>query len=945
MKKLLKFKIIILISLCLIILFLIFNFILINTNTTTTTNIYSIYKKEKFLANEEIHNNIYYVSSSGTSFDGTNINDPMSLSIAINKKYYTGDKILLKSGDIFYGKLNFSTIDINNDEKLYIGKYGGEKNPIVTSAKIVNNKEAWEEVQENIYRLDLTNTNLFLGYNGTDENSCNIGFIRVNNEIYGGLKDDLELLKNDFDYYLDGKYIYIFLKNNLDVLNQEIILAARVDLLKLYNNTEVENLTFQDTGAHAIVKGSYPLKNVIIHNNIIKDIGGSYINGINNKNKTRYGNGIEFYLGADNVIIKNNLISNIYDAGITLQGTSGKWNSFLIENNILINCSYSFEFWAIDSSKGFENIKIKNNFIINDGKGWSQKYRPNTYNSANFVFFTIEDNKKLNFSIENNKLINSERLYYIIYTLKDKFKKEININNNNYFINKENYIVNNIRNNKIKEYLNNEYNIENNSVFEFLEDEDINKILECDNVLKLDEINKINKYYINFTKMIKMKPTIQKLLENNLKLRNSYIEFCGNEQTEKLNHLENELNNLINDFSNNDYDRLKNIYLLQYSIIDSMIDKEIDNSLESNENINSNILQSIKIIEDYENLFNIYQANENIDNSKIEEELNNIIEEYNNNLDLDLNNEGVLLKQLKEYYQKNTINNNLISDECSIVKKIIDKKIKEKADEEYKLINATSDKDLSKLTNEDVYISLKLPNEKSIIINNDGKNQIEFSENGEFTFKINIRGYDYEYKVAVNNIDKKAPELNIDNTNNILSVDVKDENLKEIHIEKDGKKITKTKDINIPGIYTISAIDKVNNEAVKKAIVYGMYKENDKEKKYIPLDYNKEIQVSEIVQNTDYIIEENEQKLTNDSIVKTGDKLLDGKQEYTIIVKGDLTNSGNSGIVDLIKLRKQLVSTEELSEENKIAADLNYDDNVNIIDLIKLRKKIVGVEE
>lgn len=945
MKKLLKFKIIILISLCLIILFLIFNFILINTNTTTTTNIYSIYKKEKFLANEEIHNNIYYVSSSGTSFDGTNINDPMSLSIAINKKYYTGDKILLKSGDIFYGKLNFSTIDINNDEKLYIGKYGGEKNPIVTSAKIVNNKEAWEEVQENIYRLDLTNTNLFLGYNGTDENSCNIGFIRVNNEIYGGLKDDLELLKNDFDYYLDGKYIYIFLKNNLDVLNQEIILAARVDLLKLYNNTEVENLTFQDTGAHAIVKGSYPLKNVIIHNNIIKDIGGSYINGINNKNKTRYGNGIEFYLGADNVIIKNNLISNIYDAGITLQGTSGKWNSFLIENNILINCSYSFEFWAIDSSKGFENIKIKNNFIINDGKGWSQKYRPNTYNSANFVFFTIEDNKKLNFSIENNKLINSERLYYIIYTLKDKFKKEININNNNYFINKENYIVNNIRNNKIKEYLNNEYNIENNSVFEFLEDEDINKILECDNVLKLDEINKINKYYINFIKMIKMKPTIQKLLENNLKLRNSYIEFCGNEQTEKLNHLENELNNLINDFSNNDYDRLKNIYLLQYSIIDSMIDKEIDNSLESNENINSNILQSIKIIEDYENLFNIYQATENIDNSKIEEELNNIIEEYNNNLDLDLNNEGVLLKQLKEYYQKNTINNNLISDECSIVKKIIDKKIKEKADEEYKLINATSDKDLSKLTNEDVYISLKLPNEKSIIINNDGKNQIEFSENGEFTFKINIRGYDYEYKVAVNNIDKKAPELNIDSTNNILSVDVKDENLKEIHIEKDGKKITKTKDINIPGIYTISAIDKVNNEAVKKAIVYGMYKENDKEKKYIPLDYNKEIQVSEIVQNTDYIIEENEQKLTNDSIVKTGDKLLDGKQEYTIIVKGDLTNSGNSGIVDLIKLRKQLVSTEELSEENKIAADLNYDDNVNIIDLIKLRKKIVGVEE
>ena len=50
----------------------------------------------------------YYVSSNGTSKDGTNINSPMSLETANSKKFYGNDRVLFKSGDIFYGSIEFN---------------------------------------------------------------------------------------------------------------------------------------------------------------------------------------------------------------------------------------------------------------------------------------------------------------------------------------------------------------------------------------------------------------------------------------------------------------------------------------------------------------------------------------------------------------------------------------------------------------------------------------------------------------------------------------------------------------------------------------------------------------------------------------------------------------------------------------------------------------------
>lgn len=238
---------------------------------------------------------------------------------------------------------------------------------------------------------------------------------------------------------------------------------------------------------------------------------------------------------------------------------------------------------------------------------------------------------------------------------------------------------------------------------------------------------------------------------------------------------------------------------------------------------------------------------------------------------------------------------------------------------------------------------MKLPNNKSQITNNDGKESVQFTQNGEFTFDINIRGYDYQYKVKVSNIDKESPKINIKNTNNTLSASATDDNLMEMYIERDGMKIEKNKNIIEPGIYKITAIDKANNQSVEKTIIFGNYQDNNENKKYIPID-KIETKVKEIKENSNFIIKENGQDVEDDSLIKTGDTLINNNQSYTLIVKGDLTNSGKADVLSLIKLRKVLVSIDNLDKIGKIAADLNNDYDIDVIDLINLRKKIVGIE-
>ena len=119
------------------------------------------------------------------------------------------------------------------------------------------------------------------------------------------------------------------------------------------SNVVIEDLSFINGGVHGLVsKGN--TKNVTIRNCRFENIGGC---GWSRKERIRFGNAIEFWVGAENVLIENNVFLNIYDSCATHQGMDYETppaKNFHVRNNLFDTYSMAaFEYRAqmmIDSS-------------------------------------------------------------------------------------------------------------------------------------------------------------------------------------------------------------------------------------------------------------------------------------------------------------------------------------------------------------------------------------------------------------------------------------------------------------------------------------------------------------------------------------------------------------------------------------------------------------------
>lgn len=455
------------------------------------------------------------------------------------------------------------------------------------------------------------------------------------------------------------------------------------------------------------------------------------------------------------------------------------------------------------------------------------------------------------------------------------------------------------------------------------------------------------------------------ILNKNNELKNKYAEISSNNNIDSCyKELNDLLNKLLQKPEECNLDETNNLYNKQLEITKNLINEYYSKNINIDEKLFKEIsTELINILDNYEGLYEYFIILDNISAIEVEKNLNNTINYYNNNRDFDLGAEADLINNIKNVYENNILTSNIgknyfnkqnIIKVSELVNMMLDEKVKNVAEKEYKLINYTADANLSKPINKDIIITINLPNEKSKITNNNGSNILTFTENGEYIFNINIRGYDYTYKVVVSNIDKTVPKLNIENNGTSIKTRVTDDDLKEIKIEKDGKKVVynQGEEITKPGIYEIVAIDQAGNQALSKEIVYGTYKNGDSQEiKYVPINKT-ETKARDIVDNSNFIIksdkngtiDSNNKDKANDLNVVTGDKIVKNGQEYLLVVIGDITKDGQAGVLDLINLRKQLVSLEDLKDEQAIAADLDGNGRINVLDLIMERKKIVGEE-
>lgn len=446
LKKIIAF--IFILSLIIFICVIIFN-LLDNSEIKYDIAINKMLESEEKIKSDLSTGTTYYISCDGTSTDGTDINNPMSLTQAKTKTYGNDDRILFKRGDTFYGTISL-TLN-NTDGFVYIGAYGEGERPIISGANILIDPEAWIK-ENNIYKIDLYNSENFVGIGQLNWEPYNIAFIEdENGNIYGDRKRYLNDLTENFDFYCENQFLYMKLDENPSELLGRLKFVQRCDLVKISSNMIIEDLNIQNCGAHAISKKNETIENVYIKNCIIQNIGGSLQVP---ESFTRYGNGIEFWNQAKNTLVENCILRNIFDTGYTLQGDSNLdgFENNIFRNNILINCSYDTEIFSYDKNNPGKQSKIEryiyeNNISINQGRGWGYEHRNDTRVASVLVFWandTLPD--KADITMRDNIYFNFRNLYYTynVYNnpvSNEKYKSVLKSENNKLYMAEDSTIL------------------------------------------------------------------------------------------------------------------------------------------------------------------------------------------------------------------------------------------------------------------------------------------------------------------------------------------------------------------------------------------------------------------------------------------------------------------------------------------------------------------------
>lgn len=317
----------------------------------------------------KIKGTIYYVSPKGNNKnDGTT---PATAVRDLNADVFrmgdltSGDAVLFERGGLWR-----LTSTIRAEEGVTYGSYGtGSKPAIYASAQNYADPSLWIPSNlKNVWKLTVADTD--------------IGLIVFNyGEIVGVKKFNgiVSLEKNGDFYYNKGQdTIYVYCdKGNPGKAFENIEVALRFPIFSTnVKGIVIDNLCLKYTGTFGVDMSNG--SNTEITNCEFGFIGGAIQSG-----NLRYGNAIQSWNGAENQLVKNNWIYQVYDAGITWQGDyswapqyGDVYKDITYEENLIEYCTYSFEWWhanngaAYDSPATVENFKCINNICRFAGYGF-----------------------------------------------------------------------------------------------------------------------------------------------------------------------------------------------------------------------------------------------------------------------------------------------------------------------------------------------------------------------------------------------------------------------------------------------------------------------------------------------------------------------------------------------------------------------------------------------
>jgi len=255
--------------------------------------------------------------------------------------------------------------------------------------------------------------------NITDPLDVDVGNIIFNHgEVCGWKKWSVESLENPYDYYYDGASQRVFLvaeTNPATLFDADATPRgwaapnARTKVnggvgIKKHDSIELalKRHVVDQSNAHHVVYDGLAVKYGAAHgfgggnthHLTIRNCDLAYIGGGHQLTRpdglpVRYGNAIEFWGAANDHLVENCRIWEVYDAALTNQNKTAtvRQENIVFRNNVIWNCEYSFEYWNRPETSVTRNISFLNNTCVNAGIVWSHAQRPDR-NGSHLMFYT-----------------------------------------------------------------------------------------------------------------------------------------------------------------------------------------------------------------------------------------------------------------------------------------------------------------------------------------------------------------------------------------------------------------------------------------------------------------------------------------------------------------------------------------------------------------------------
>lgn len=310
----------------------------------------------------DITGKIYHISPNGSDEnDGLTPLTPMKTlhcRIFTEEILENGDAVLFECGGVW--RTADATVTVKNG--VVFGSYGKGKKPCIFGSACNYAKEReWKEFDKNIWGIPLPYPNA--------------GIVIFDNDTLAGFKKFGYLkLRSNGDFYHDTENGVFYLYSTADPSDafESIEIGRRGHILYAEDNTVIDGLCLKYTGSHGIFAGF--CKNIKVTNCEIGFIGGA-----EQMKDTRFGNGIEFGMGAEDILVDKCYVYQCFDAGVSFQAWDSNNKPFIniTFSNLLIEyCQYAIEFFDRECETAvMKNITFSGNCLRFSGDSWGQKQR------------------------------------------------------------------------------------------------------------------------------------------------------------------------------------------------------------------------------------------------------------------------------------------------------------------------------------------------------------------------------------------------------------------------------------------------------------------------------------------------------------------------------------------------------------------------------------------